>query len=77
MRVNIRDAKAHLSEYLERARQGERIVICRRNKPIAEIRSIGVRGVQPVLGQPVPGLHVPASFFEPLPIDVENAFAGK
>jgi prevent-host-death family protein len=35
--VGIADLKAHLSEYIARARAGERVVICDRRKPVAEL----------------------------------------
>ena len=38
--VNIHEAKARLSEYLEAAERGERIVICKRNQPVAELKPI-------------------------------------
>ena len=40
MRVNIADAKTHLSRYLRRVKQGEVVVLCRRNVPVAEIRPL-------------------------------------
>lgn len=36
--VNINEAKAHLSEYLSKVERGERVIIARRNRPIAELR---------------------------------------
>lgn len=39
-RVNVADAKAHLSAYLREVKQGETVVICERNVPIAELRSL-------------------------------------
>jgi prevent-host-death family protein len=38
--VNIAAAKAKLSEYLEAVARGERIVICNRNRPVAELRAV-------------------------------------
>ena len=38
--VNIADAKARLSEYLEAVAKGETVVICRHNRPVAELRPI-------------------------------------
>lgn len=35
--VSVADAKAHLSELIDRAEAGERLVITRRGKPVAEI----------------------------------------
>lgn len=39
-KVSILDAKTNLSRYLEEAEKGEIIVICRHNKPVAELRGI-------------------------------------
>ena len=40
IRVNIHDAKTHLSRYIEKVEKGEVVVVCRHNKPVAEIRVI-------------------------------------
>jgi antitoxin (DNA-binding transcriptional repressor) of toxin-antitoxin stability system len=40
LRVNVADAKAHFSEYLERAAAGEVVIVCRRNVPVAEMRAL-------------------------------------
>ncbi len=37
--VNIAEAKAHLSEILERVAQGEEIMICKRNVPVASLKA--------------------------------------
>ena len=37
-RINLADAKAHLSQYIDSVERGETIVLCRRNVPVAEIR---------------------------------------
>lgn len=68
-KTNLADAKARLSEYLERALAGERIVICRHNEPVAELRPIASARLEPRPIGPLPGrpsFEVPASFFEPL-----------
>lgn len=36
--VSVADAKAHLSELIERASAGETVVITRRGKPVIELR---------------------------------------
>lgn len=36
-RVNVHDAKTHLSNLLERVQAGEEIVICKSGKPIAKL----------------------------------------
>ncbi|MBI4887329.1 MAG: type II toxin-antitoxin system prevent-host-death family antitoxin [Acidobacteria bacterium] len=67
--VNIFEVKAKLSEYIERAARGERIVICRHNKPVAELRAVEHARTEPRPIGPLPGeptFDVAPSFFEPL-----------
>jgi antitoxin (DNA-binding transcriptional repressor) of toxin-antitoxin stability system len=40
IRVNIQEAKTHLSRYIERVEQGDVVVVCRHNKPAAELRAV-------------------------------------
>ena len=78
-KVNVFEIKAKLSEYLDRAARGERIVICRHNKPVAELRAIGEAVSEPRTVGPIPGrpaFEVPASFFEPLPEDELEQWEG-
>jgi prevent-host-death family protein len=69
--VNIHEAKAKLSEYVDAATRGERIVICRHNQPVAELRPVdqartGPRDLTPTY----PGETLtPPAFFEPLSED--------
>lgn len=75
MKINIHDAKTHLSEYLAKLKEGETIILCKRNTPIAEIRLLPapVRTPRPIgLARGV--FQVPASFFEPLPEDILAGF---
>lgn len=70
IKANIFEVKAKLSEYLDRATHGERIVICRHNKPVAELRAVDDVRTEPRPIGPLPGrptFTIPASFFEPLP----------
>jgi len=76
-RVNIHEAKAHLSALVDRAAKGEVITICRRNIPAAELRPVPRprKGPRPIgLAK---GFEVPPSFFEPLPDDELDAFEGR
>lgn len=70
IKANIYEVKARLSDYLDLASRGERIVICRHNKPVAELHAVeGVRTEPRPIG-PLPGrptFTIPTSFFEPLP----------
>jgi prevent-host-death family protein len=77
IRINIHEAKANLSRYLKRLKQGETVVICHRNVPVAELRPMPQLDRDP---RPV-GLHrgkfdLSPLFFEPLPAEVEDAFFG-
>jgi prevent-host-death family protein len=73
--LNIHDAKTHLSRYLEQVEQGETVVICRRNQPIAELRAIAAPRKEPrPIGLAAGDFEVPDSFFEPMPEDFLRAF---
>lgn len=73
--VNIHEAKAKLSEYLEAVSRGERVLICKRNQPIAELRAVEQKRTEPrqIGGGPF-HFDVPDSFFEPMPDEVLDAF---
>ena len=76
-RINIAEAKARLSHYLDKVGNGETVLICRRNVPIAELRPIPAPLRQP---RPVGidrGMTIPDSFFDPLPDDLLDAFEGR
>ena len=78
IRLNIHEAKTHLSRYLARLEAGERIVLCRRNEAIAEIRALprpAARARPFGLSKGV--FSVPDSFFEPLPEKEIAAFEGE
>lgn len=77
VRLNIHEAKTHLSRYLRNLKAGETIIVCRRNVPVAEIRPLP----QPALKARPIGLakgefELPASFFDPLPDSLVEAFEG-
>ncbi|MCP4749811.1 MAG: type II toxin-antitoxin system Phd/YefM family antitoxin [Proteobacteria bacterium] len=77
IRLNIHEAKTHLSKHLKSLAQGETIILCKRNVPIAEIRPIA----QPINSSRPIGLakgqfKVTDSFFESLPDELVDAFYG-
>lgn len=75
--VNIFEAKAKLSEYLDMAAHGERVLICKRNRPVVELHAVeSARTTPRPIGLARGYLTVPPSFFEPLPEDVLGAFEG-
>ncbi len=76
--VNIHDAKTNLSRYLAELQPDETIVLCNRNKPVAEIRSLRGKPVRkPRIGVAKGEFVVPDSFFEPLPDEVLRLFNGE
>jgi antitoxin (DNA-binding transcriptional repressor) of toxin-antitoxin stability system len=78
IRLNIYEAKTHLSRYLKRLAKGERIILCRRNVPIAEISPLPAPETKPrPIGLARGRLTVPPSFFEPLPDDLLDRFEGR
>ncbi len=76
IKINIAEAKANFSRCIESVERGETITVCRRNVPVAEIRSLPrpLRKMRPVGIDR--GMKIPASFFEPLPDSVLVAFKG-
>ena len=78
IRLNIHEAKTHLSRYLPLLEQGETIILCKRNVPIAEIKPIEKRRTEPrKLGLAEGEFEVTDEFFEPLPEELLAAFEGR
>jgi antitoxin (DNA-binding transcriptional repressor) of toxin-antitoxin stability system len=78
IKVNIHQAKTHLSEYLDRLAKGETIILCKRNMPVAEIRPLPrARQTKRPIGLAKNKLKIPKSFFKPLPDQLLDAFEGK
>jgi antitoxin (DNA-binding transcriptional repressor) of toxin-antitoxin stability system len=76
--VNIYEAKAKLSEYLDAVAGGERVLICKRNQPVAELRAIPTaRTSQRPVGKAAGRLSVPPAFFDPLPADLVSLLSGE
>ena len=78
MKLNIHEAKTHLSKYLLKLEKGEKILLCKRNIPIAEIIPLPKEGndARPV-GLAKGLFEVPDEFFEPLPGEILKAFTGE
>ena len=78
IKLNIHEAKTHLSQYLDRLARGETILLCKRNVPIAEIRPLpSERSTPRPIGLAKGTFEVPSSFFEPLPDELTAAFSGE
>ena len=73
-KIEISEAENDLLWYLDRVENGETIVLCRREVPIAEIRPIPIRPSKPRLVGIDRGMTIPSSFFDPLPDDLLDEF---
>jgi antitoxin (DNA-binding transcriptional repressor) of toxin-antitoxin stability system len=64
-KVNIGEAKTHFSKYTALVKQGERVILCDRNVPFAEIRPLSVtkEGKRP-FGLAAGKIHLNESFFQ-------------
>jgi len=75
--VNIHEAKAKLSDLIDAMSRGERVLICKRNQPIAELRPVAAaRTASRDLTPMYPGFEISPSFFEPLPDEDLAAWEG-
>jgi prevent-host-death family protein len=72
--INIHEAKAKLSEYLDAVARGERVLICKRNQPVAELRAVEQKRTEPRTIGGVAGIVIPPSFFDPMPDEFLDAF---
>ena len=76
--VNIHEAKTHLSRYLQRVEKGEKVILCRRNKPVAEIVPIQKEAPKKrVFGLCKGQFELGPEFFEPLPDELLRLFNGE
>lgn len=68
--INVHEAKAHLSAYLDRVLAGETVIIARRNRPVAKLVPLGAGEARPVgrrrLGLARGRVRMDPSFFGPM-----------
>jgi antitoxin (DNA-binding transcriptional repressor) of toxin-antitoxin stability system len=65
--VNINEAKAKLSEYLDAVATGETVIICNRNQPVAELRAIPKKRTEPrPIGLAKGTITIHPSFYDPM-----------
>ena len=72
--VNIHEAKAKLSEFLDAVANGERVLICKRNQPVAELRAVERKRTEPRPLGGAKGIVIHPSFFDPMPDDFLDSF---
>jgi prevent-host-death family protein len=76
--VNVHEARIHLSKYLAQVEAGETVVICRRNKPVAELRPVAPPRAAPrPIGLAEGQVTVLPEFFDPLDDELLDLFEGK
>lgn len=73
--VNIHEAKAKLSEFLDAVAAGETVIICNRNQPVAELRAVPKKRTEPrPIGLGKGTIEILPSFYDPLPAEELEAF---
>ncbi len=65
--VNVHQAKTHLSRLLDRAHDGEEIVIAKSGKPYARLVPLQTRQPERRSGTLKGAVEITNAFFEPLP----------
>lgn len=75
-KVNIHEAKTHLSRYVEEAAQGKETIIAKAGKPVARIAPLAPAKVVRKLGLLDGKARIPDDFNAPLPEEVLAGFRG-
>jgi len=76
--INVQEAKTHLSHYLDEVAKGESFILCKRNKPVAEMRPIACKSIEKrPIGLAKGTFTVPTSFFDELPEETIALFTGE
>jgi len=76
IQININEAKSRLSKYTKMVKAGETVVLCERNKPFAEIRSLDQRRSVPrVFGLSKGIFELGPAFFE-ADTEIQKMFEG-
>ena len=72
--INIHQAKTQFSKLLASVEKGEEIIIARYGEPIAKLVPFEKDSAPRIPGSAKGKFSVPDDFFEPLPIDILDAF---
>ncbi len=79
--LNINEIKTRFSSCISKVSNGETVIVCKRNIPIAVIKPIAAlpKKKRPIglAGKEYPDFKIGDSFFEPLPDDIVAAFNGE
>ena len=78
---NINEIKTNFSSFLAKVSNGETVLVCKRNVPIAEIKPVAAlpNKKRPIglAGKEYPDFEISDAFFDPLPDDMVAAFNGE
>ncbi|MFN3233062.1 MAG: type II toxin-antitoxin system Phd/YefM family antitoxin [Alphaproteobacteria bacterium] len=75
VQYNLYEAKTKLSELVDKAAQGEEIVICKAGKPLARLGPLPEKRKEPRKGGLLKGkIWIADDFDDPLPDDVIESF---
>jgi antitoxin (DNA-binding transcriptional repressor) of toxin-antitoxin stability system len=78
LKLNMHEAKTHLSKCLAQLKAGEQILLCKRNQPVAQITALPHVPTCPrPIGLAKGVFSVPRSFFEVLPDKLLDVFEGR
>lgn len=83
LRINISEMKSRFSAALATAEGGETVIICRRNKPVAELKAIvpekkiGRKRPVGLARERYPNFKLTDDFNDPLPDDILAYFTGE
>jgi len=67
IKLNIHEIKTQFSKYIDMVEDGETVVVCKRNIPVAEIRAIEKKKKRmPVFGSAAGMGKILPSFYEPM-----------
>jgi antitoxin (DNA-binding transcriptional repressor) of toxin-antitoxin stability system len=74
--ININEAKSRLSKYTKMVKAGETVILCERNKPFAEIRSLDQKRSDPrVFGLSKGVFKLGPEFFQ-ADVEIGKMFSG-
>jgi prevent-host-death family protein len=75
--VNLYQAKTKLSQLVERAAEGEDIVIAKAGRPLVRLVPVAQRSMQRPLGLLASQVIIGPDFDDPLPDEMQLAFEGR
>ena len=75
--VSLYDAKTHLSQLVDRAAEGEEIMISKNGKPLARLMPLASKGARRVPAGALGVVVIRSDFDDPLPSDIQAAFDGR